>query len=212
MKAIRPSIGARRSQLICVLLALLAANRAFAQTAPAGNPWSHGTTLNGFVGAATASSDTGPAVGGAVGWEVTRWFGIEGSAAWLDRRNGADAFAADLKALVNLAAGSSVIPFLDGGIGLYRASFDLSRGTLPDFYQGRVTTTGAGLGSSTTFTDPSFIVGAGVNLFVSSHVAVRPDVQAAFVRRDSQTYVVASVAVHVAYHIEEHPRAPFRRR
>ncbi len=110
---------------LIVLLVLSLRGVAFAQIAPPPNEWSHGTTLNVFAGAASASSETGPLLGGAVGWEVIRWFALEGSGARLDRPNGADAFAAELKAIVGLPGAHAIVPFVEGGVGLYRASFDL---------------------------------------------------------------------------------------
>jgi hypothetical protein len=175
------------------------------------NMWAHGTTVNVFAGGASASSETGALAGGAVGWEVTPWVALEGSGSWLDRRQGADAFAADLKALVNLAAARSVVPFVEGGIGMYRASFDSSRATFPEFYRARMAAN-AGATTRMTFADPSFIVGGGVNLFATRRMAIRPDIEAKIVRRDSQTYVVTAVSVHLAYHFEDHPIAPSRAR
>jgi hypothetical protein len=136
--------------------------------------------------------------------------GVEGSGAWLNQRRGAHAFTADLKALVNLAAGRHpVVPFLEGGVGLYRASFDPSQRTLPDFYQGRTSGNGLGL-KRITFTDPSFIVGGGVNLFMTRHVSIRPDVEAKIVRRDSRSHVATAISVRLAYHFEDHPITPGR--
>ena len=184
------------------LLVLCAFDVASAQIAPPPNRWDHGTTLNVFAGAASASSETGPLAGGAFGWQITPWVSVEGSGTWLSRLNGAEAFAADLKTLVNVMAARPVAPFVEGGIGMYRASFDSSRGPLPDFYRAR---TSAEVGNISTFTDPSFIVGGGVNVFVGRHVAIRPDIEAKIVRRDSQSYVVTALSVHLAYHFEEHP-------
>jgi hypothetical protein len=59
---------------------------------------------------------------------------------------------------------------------------------------------------------PSFILGGGVNLFATRHVAIRPDVEAKIVRRNSQNYVVSAVSVHIAYHFEDHPITPSRSR
>src|SRR5262245_19816984 len=89
---------------IPVLFALIwcGSGPAWAQTNPSQSPWTHGTTVNVFAGAASASSDTGPLAGMALGWEVTRWVTVEGTGSWLNRRQGAEAFAADLKALVNV--------------------------------------------------------------------------------------------------------------
>lgn len=194
-----------------VLLFLSASGVASAQLKAPPNMWIHGTNVNLFVGAASASSETGPLAGGAVGWEVTRRVALEGSGSWLNRRNGAEAFAADLKALVNVTAARPVVPFLEGGIGLYRASFDSSLGTLPGFYQGRTTGNGTNV-TRMAFTDPSFILGGGVNLFATRHIAIRPDVEAKIVRRNSQNYVVTAVSVHMAYHFEDHPITPSQSR
>ncbi len=69
----------------------------------------------------------------------------------------------------------------------------------------------AGPGATSTFTDPSFILGGGMNIFVTRHIAIRPDVEAMIVRRDSHNYVVTAVVVHIAYHFENHPITPTRR-
>jgi hypothetical protein len=201
------------SMRLIVLLVLSLRGVAFAQIAPPPkNEWSHGTTLNVFAGAASASSETGPLLGGAFGWEVIPWFALEGSGAWLDRTNGAEAFAADLKALVGLPGAHAIAPFVEGGIGLYRASFDLSQGVLPDFYQGRIAGNTSVAGTTVTFNDPSFILGGGVSLFVTRHIAIRPDVDVKIVRRNSQSYAVTAVAVRLAYHFEEHPLESFKAR
>ena len=197
--------------IAAALLPLCVSDIASAQVAVPPDMWTHGTTVNLFAGTAAASSETGPLAGGAVGWEVTPWVALEGSGSWLNRRDGAEAFAADLKVLVNVRAARPVVPFVAGGVGMYRASFDSSRGDLPGFYQGRLPANGANV-THMTFTDPSFVVGGGVNLFVGRHVAIRPDVEAKIVWRRSQNYVVTAVSVHLAYHFEDHPITPSRSR
>ena len=195
--------------LVTVAVGLAVANSASAQTPSTPVIWSHGTTVNLFAGVATASSDTGPLAGGAFGWEVTPRLAIEGSGSWLDRADGAGAFAADLKALVNLAPGHAVMPFLHGGVGMYRAWFDLSQGTPPDFWADRLVDSAVGL-TTATFTDPSFVVGGGMNFFVTRHMAIRPDVDWKIVRNNSGSYVITTVNVHFAYHFEDHPITPSR--
>ena len=197
------NITSRRIARLAVLFSLCASGTAFAQAAPASNPWSHGTTLNVFSGVSSASSERGAVAGAAVGWEVRRWLAVEGIGSWLDRGTGADAFAADLKAILSPVSVRGAVPFAQAGIGMYRAAFQLSRAELPDFYRSRVAATGPGA-DSITFTDPSLIVGGGANLFVTPHVAIRPDLHATIVRRDSRSYVVTTVAVHLAYHFETH--------
>jgi hypothetical protein len=176
-----------------------------AQTTPPGNTWSHGTTADVFAGAAAASSRGGALAGGAAGWEVTPRFGLEGRMAWFGRPGRAEAFAAALTARASLMSARTAMPFVKGGVGLYRASFEAADGNMPDFYRRRL---GPGFGMSRTFTDPSLVVGGGVNVFASRHWAVRPEIEATVVRRQSRSYVVTAVTMGVAYHFEEHPVAP----
>jgi hypothetical protein len=128
--------------------------------------------------------------------------------AWFDRGSTADAFSAALTAHVNLLTPRSVVPFVAGGVGLYRASFDAVDDSMPDFYRRRLDSDS---GTTRTFTDPSFVVGGGVNVFTSRHWSIRPSVDATIVFRDSESYVVTVAAVGVAYHFEDHPITPARR-
>lgn len=192
------------------LFVLLLSAPASAQPVPRGNDWSYGTTLNVFAGAGADSSNTIPLAGTSLGWEITPRLAVEGSGYWLDRGTGADAFAAALKLQTGLIGPHTAVPFLEAGVGLYRASFDPTASTVPDFYRRRMAASTTGPGATTTFTDPSFIFGGGVNVFVTRHIAIRPDVEAMVVRRDSQNYVVTVVAVHMAYHFESHPVTPAR--
>jgi hypothetical protein len=187
------------------LLVFVTSTSVVAQTTPAGNMWSHGTTVDVFAGVAAASSRGGALAGGAAGWEITPRFGLEGRMAWFDRPARAEAFAAALAARANLMSARTAVPFVKGGVGLYRASFEAADGNMPDFYRRRL---GPGFGLSRTFTDPSFVVGGGVSVFTSRHWAVRPEIEATVVRRQSRSYVVTAVTMGVAYHFEEHPVTP----
>jgi hypothetical protein len=191
-------------------LAILVFSTAAAAQAPTdANPWSRGTTLNLFSGVSTSSPETGAILGMALGWEVTPGFGIEGSGAWLDRGRDATAFAADLKAMFGVPNLRTIVPFAFGGVGFYRASFG-PESELPEFYARQVDDS-ATFGSH-TFTDPSFIVGGGVNLHVTRHIGIRPEYDAKIVRSDGDSYVVHTVVVHFAYHFEEHSISPSRTR
>lgn len=181
-----------------------------AQTVPRGNEWSHGTTLNISGGVATDSAATRPFAGTSVGWEITPAIAIEGSGYWLDRSSGADGFAAALKVQTGLIVPHTAVPFLEAGVGLYRASFDPVTSLIPDFYRRRMAAIASRPGATNTFTDPSLILGGGLNIFVTRHVAIRPDIETMIVRRDSQNHVVTAVAVHMAYHFESHPVTPTR--
>ena len=183
---------------------LLFAIPAAAQSVPQSYEWSHGTTLNVFGGAARADGDTRPVAGGSIGWEILPTLAIESSGYWFDRGADRDAFAAAVKLRAALPIRGAIVPFAVAGIGLYRASFDPAASTIPDFYRARMVATGTA-GSVNVFTDPSFIAGGGLNVFISRHVSVRPDVEATFVTRHSQHYLVTVAAVHLAYHFEKHP-------
>lgn len=194
---------------LAAALVLAASTVAAAQPAPAGT-WIRGSTISLFAGLATASSDTGGLAGGAAGFEITPWFGVEGSAAWLDRRGGAEAFAAALTVHASLKVPRPAVPFVKGGVGLYRASFGSSADDLPDFYRRRLGPGEPAVGTSHTFRDPSFVVGGGINLFATRHIALRPEIEAMVVRRESRNHVVTAVTMHVAYHFEDHPVTPAR--
>jgi outer membrane protein with beta-barrel domain len=175
---------------------------ASAQLLHQSHEWSHGTTLNIFAGTATDSVETGPVAGTSLGWEVTRVIAIEGSGYWLDRSGRSEAFAAALKLQAALIPPHTAVPFVTGGVGLYRASYENGAAEMPEFYRRRTSTTEHSPATITTFTDPSFVFGGGLNVFVTRHIAIRPDVESTIVVRDSASHIVTTVAVHLAYHFE----------
>jgi len=95
----------------------------------------------------------------------------------------------------------TAVPFVTAGVGLYRASYETAVGNVPEFYRHRMSQT-AGPGMTMTFTDPTFVFGGGLNVFVTRHIAIRPDVETMIVVRDSSSHVVTAAAVHLAYHFE----------
>jgi hypothetical protein len=199
---------------LCLAPLLVAAISVAAAAQPSPNiPYSGGntcTTLNGFGGAAWADSDPGGMFGGALGWEFTPWFGIEGSASWFDRPGNEGGFSASFDGHLKLPASEAVVPFLKGGFGLYRASFEGDGEEMPMFYRHRLHATGTGVEQSQAFTDPAFVLGGGISLFLSRHLSLRPDVTAILAVRDSDTRVITTVTLHVAYHFEDHPITPSR--
>jgi len=197
-----------RSLQFAVLFQFAVVSAATAQTVPS-HLWSHGTTINLFTGVATASSNPGMTAGGAAGWEVTRLFGIEGLAEWLDRPQGEEGFAVSLTGQMNLTGARPIVPFVKGGVGFYRAIFDSTATEIPDFYRDRLGTA-APLETRQTFTDPSFVIGGGVQVFVSRHWAIRPDAGLTIVKDHGASYLIPGVSVHAAYHFEDHPVTPSR--
>lgn len=195
------------------LIVLVVATAATAQTTqkiqpPPSTMWQHGSTLNLFGGAASAPSHRGATGGGAFGWELKPRFAVEGSGEWMEWGAGSHAFAAAITVQTGLAGPRPLMPFLTGGIGLYRASFDRMGSSMPAFYARRITMAGMGMGTTTTFTDPTVVFGGGVSAFLSRHWAIRPDVREMVVLRNSRSHFVTALAVHLAYHFEDHPVTP----
>lgn len=162
-----------------ILLALLFPATTSAQTA-AVNEWSHGTTLEGFVGTTTTPHTTN-SYGGAFGWELTHRFEIQGLGAWFPRED-SDEFAADLKLLVNLLPPSLLVPYVAGGAGLYVGTLE----------------------RTSVETDPTAVVGAGMHFYLRRHLSLRPEGTVRFVFDRSKTYKVATITLAVTYHFEEH--------
>jgi hypothetical protein len=195
--------AARPLAFAAVLLSIAAAVHAQTATPPE-HAWSRGTTLNAFTGGISTGSQTGPVGGVAAGWERGPWFTLEGTGAWLRPDAGSSAFTASLGAHVNLVRPRAAVPFLKGGVGLYRASFDAGYANLPEFYARRA-------GTSRTFTDPAFVGGGGVTVFVTDRWAIRPQAEALIVRRDARHHTVGLMTVHLSYHFERHsPRGHLR--
>jgi hypothetical protein len=141
---------------------------------------------------------------------MSPWFGIEGNAMWLDQPGTETGFSASANAHFTLLTHRKAAPFVTGGVGLYHASFAAGAGA-PKFYSGRFKHT-TDMTRNQRFTDPAFIVGAGVNMFVSENIALRPEVETMFVVRDGESHVVPVLTMHLVYHFADHLVTPSRRR
>lgn len=179
---------------------------AFAQESTQ-NTWSHGTTVNLFAGAASEPMKGAFTAGGAIGWQLTPTMAIEGTGGWIDSQSSSLWFTAALKAQARLAYAGGTNPYVEGGIGLCRATFDAGQPNVPTFYHQRMMEA-PGAMMNHTFTDPTFAFGAGLNILVSRHVAVRPAVELTTVFRDRNTFTMTAGVVRVAYHFENHPVTP----
>jgi len=195
---------------LSLLAALAVSSPCFAQSNPSepSTIWSHGTTLSALGGVATASSqNTGALAGGDLGWEITPQVALQGTGTWFDRGLGAGGFAAALTVQKSFGSPHPAAPFVTGGVGLYRAWFNTSQATnIPSFYSSRMT--GPPGQTSYSFTDPTFVVGGGFNLFLSPHIEIRPDFEGVIVFNGSGSYVLATFVFRVAYHFETHPVTP----
>lgn len=190
------------------VLALLAPAMALGQADQA--MWQRGTTLSVFGGGAFTSNHEAPLIGAALGWEFTPRLAVEGGAAWLRWNERSDGFSADLRVRVPILSARPVVPYIAGGVGLHRASFDSPGDDLPPFYRARATGSRPRLGATAAFTDPTLVLAGGLDIFVTRTMAVRPDVSAAVVMRDGRTRTLATAAIHLAYHFEEHLAVPRR--
>jgi hypothetical protein len=188
--------------LAAVAFASISADASGQQTVPS-TKWQRGTTLAGFVGAASASSDTNAAAGGALGWEITPHFTLEGRGTWFREGHGSSAFSAVLGALIPLLPARSVVPFASAGVGMYRAMFNSDSSNVPAFYRDRMTFGTFGTGSQ-AFEDFLLAFGGGADVFVASHFAIRPEVTVQLVTTQSDRRAVAVYGVHLAYHFEAH--------
>ena len=188
------------------LVALLAATPAAAQSAP-DNEWRAGSTLSGFVGAATAPhGDTANALGGTIGWDLTPRFGIDGRSLWVPSGHG-DAFAATLAGRVMIGTARPVLPFVSAGVGFYRATFDTATPSVANFYRRRMMTRESGL-RGYAFTDFAATLSAGSDVFLSRHVALRPELSLLVVTASCHARLVPVFGVHLGYHFESRPITP----
>jgi outer membrane protein with beta-barrel domain len=184
--------------LVASFALLLIPPRASAQTVPM--DWRHGTTLSGFVGTQSASAETSPAAGVGLAWEVTRRLAFEGRGTWFSVNDGASDFAATLATHVALLRPRRVVPFVSAGVGMYRATVNSASTDVPDFYRLRMS---PGPGNQ-TFQDFLVTVGGGVNVFVASHFALRPEANLVLVTTTSDARPVGMFGVQIVYHFDAH--------
>jgi hypothetical protein len=63
---------------------------------------------------------------------------------------------------------------------------------------------GSALNTRQTFTDPSFVFAAGLDIFTGRHLSIRPDVSVRLVTSSADAYAVTMAALRVTYHFEVH--------
>jgi hypothetical protein len=207
MSAIERARTARVSSAAIVVAVLLALPWGVqAQASDVNEEWRHGTTLAGFVGAASPFSGVDPALGLSLGWETTPWLGFEGRGTWFPAPDGVSAFAAAFSTRIAFDSARPVLPYASLGVGFYRATFDTpASNAMPRFYRRRMGEAGL-LGR--TFDDLLLTVGGGTEVFLSRHVALRPELTVMIVAARSDARVIPVFGVQVAYHFESHPITP----
>jgi hypothetical protein len=207
MAAIKRARTAGVASAVIVVAFLLALPwDARAQASVVNEEWRHGTTLAGFVGGASPFSGVDPALGLSLGWEMKPWLGLEGRGTWFPAPDGASAFAASFGARMAFESARPILPFASVGVGFYRATFDTPAGNaMPRFYRRRM---GEGGLLGRTFDDLLLTVGGGTEVFLSRHVALRPELTVMVVTARSDARAVPMFGVQVAYHFESHPITP----
>ena len=202
----RARITSVSSSVIVVVVLLALPWDARAQASVVNEEWRHGTTLAGFVGAGSPFAGVDPALGLSLGWEMRPWLGLEGRGTWFPAPDGASAFAASFGARMAFESARPILPFASAGVGFYRATFDMpASNAMPRFYRRRMAEAGL-LGR--TFDDLLLTVGAGAEVFLSRHVALRPELTVMMVAARSDAWAVPVFGVHMAYHFESHPITP----
>jgi hypothetical protein len=197
---------ALRALIAATVMALVGTGApALAQT-PA-HEWSEGSSVSLFGGLSFDDGAGGGLIGGGAGWTITPRFGLEGRVGWSQDVSETDAFAASLTARFSPRKPRTAVPFLRAGVGLYRASFDTTA-DIPEFYRRRLTTAELEINHRKSMIDPSLVAGAGVDVWTSRHVVLRPEVEIATVLSDGRGYLVTSATFHVIYNFESRRVTP----
>jgi hypothetical protein len=181
---------------------------ALAQTSREHPP--HATSLQGGGGVAVDSTIADPWISGATSWQTSHQLRISASLLWQNREGDNTGFGGDVGVEVTLVPERDrVRPFIRLGIGAYRATFHSSLDgapvEAPDFYARRMDQ------GRTVFTDPSFVVGFGIDVPIARHLTMRPDARITWVVADGRAHPMAFVGLHLGYEIEHHPVTPSRR-
>src|SRR4029453_15211681 len=148
------------------------------------------------VGGAARACETGRSWGTSLGCEIKPHLTLEGRGLWLPHDPGSTDFFAWLGAVVPVRPARVVVPFASAGVGMYQATVNAADG-VPAFYESRM----AGRPRA-TFEDFALAFGGGASIFVTSHIAIRPQVDLLLVTTQDDPRPIAVYGVHLAYHFE----------
>lgn len=205
----------RRRAVALAAWALLIAPPALAQTPVEEHQWSRTTALFGAAGMVVAADDQSDAWGGGVAtWQAAPRFGVAASALWMDRAGPASGFSADVSAEVAmLTTATGHRHYVRLGVGLHRASFRTSAAAgedwIPPFYRDRLANPARD--GQAVFTDPTFLVGYGVDLRIGERFAMRPDLHVSVARADGRSNTMAFVGLQFGYRFMDNAVTPGRR-
>ena len=94
------------------------------------------------------------------------------------------------------------MPFALAGFGMYGATVDSRSSDVPAFYRDRMPSNA----DRPVFEDLLLIFGGGADVFVTSHLALRPEVTLYVITTRDDRLTKAVYGVHLAYHFEAHAR------
>lgn len=197
-------------------LATMVSTLVFAAAIPAaaqdGAPGGRATSLAVTAGLSRASDATHFVLGGDALFELTAHFALQGAGRWMDRGAHPDAYAAELCAIVGLAGTrETAVPYVAAGVGFQRRTFTTADASVPAFYRRRLGDGAGRLGARHTFTDPTVVVGTGVDVALSRTFTVRPDVRAVFAVNGGRHETVLLATVSLGFRFEHKPVTPSRR-
>jgi len=171
------------------------------------------TALAVTAGVSRANETTHGVFGGDALFELTAHFALQGAGRWMDRGPHPGAYAAELCAVFGYAGTrETAVPYVSAGVGFHRRTFESAgAGEIPAFYRRRLGPGGGTFGERRTLTDPTFVVGTGVDVALSRTVTVRPDLRALFVLNDGRHDTVYLATVSLGFRFEHKPVTPSRR-
>jgi hypothetical protein len=155
--------------------------------------------VSAFAGGGRASGNVDPATGASLGVELTPRVALEGRVRWFNAPGPQDAYATDLGIRYTVGARTFSAPYLAAGIGLYDAYFPQASEAIPSFYRKRLDA-----GGGQAFRDLTWTFGGGADLFITGHVALRPDAGLLLVTTRHDARVVPVYGIHLAYFFEPH--------
>jgi hypothetical protein len=94
------------------------------------------------------------------------------------------------------------VPYLGGGAGLYRGTFNPARPDVPDFYRRRMQ--GATPVGRLSYTDPTALIAGGAHVYFARHFSIKPEATVRFVMDEADSYTVTAFTFAIVYHVEEH--------
>ena len=156
--------------------------------------------LSLFGGGASGTSGTGAALGWSFEWAPKPRLAIE-AGGWWTGEPAVDGFAALIGPRASLTRPSRVTPFVSMEVGLFRASVDGAEPDVPTYYRERMTDGR----QRRTFDDFVAAPGAGVDVYLAKHVAIRPHVRVLFAIADGIARPIVVYGAHVSYNFLEHP-------